>query len=117
MKNSPIMGIILGVVVILLIIIFSLGYQLNKTSKVSSREVLKRVRAEEQVDQLSQQIDSLENAINDLKVSLQEKQDLIASKDRIIEKLEFEILKLNKLKERLEENLKEELVDNMKANP
>ena len=117
MKDSPIIGIILGVVVVLLIVIFSLGYQLNKTSNLSSQEVVRRVRAEERVSELSKEIESMENAINDLKVNLQEKQDLIVSKDRVIEKLNLEIVKLNKLKEKLEDNLKEELLDNMKTNP
>ena len=111
------MGIILGVVVILLIIIFSLGYQLNKTYKTSLQESVRRIKAEEKIDELNGQINGLKNEADGLKIALQEKQDLIASKDIIIEKLEWELIKLNKLKEQLEENLKDELVEKMESSP
>ena len=110
MKNSPVTGIFLGIIVILLIVIFSLGYQLNKTHKLSSQETARRMKIEETASNLQKQAASLENQINGLKVSLQEKHDLVSYQGRFIEELELEIVKLNKLKEKLEDNLKDELI-------
>ena len=109
MKDSPIIGIFLGIIVVLLIIVFSLGYQLNKNYKLSTQETSQRIKAEEKIEILNGQLNSLSLEVEDLKLRLKENKDLIISKDTYIEELKLEIEKINKLKETLEEDLKEEL--------
>ena len=117
MKNSPMMGIFLGIIVILLIVVFSLGYQLNEKHKASTNEVGQRIKAEKAINNLQKQTEGLRGQINALQVSVQEKQDLISYQGRFIEELELEILKLNKLKEKLEDNLKDELIERGPLSP
>ena len=112
MKNSPILGVFLGVIVVLLIIIFSLGYQLNKTHALSSGEVSRRMQAEESVDKLIREVEGLKEEVVNLQVNLVEQQELVGLKDQYIGQLEDEMNKLKKLKEKLEEDLKEELANN-----
>lgn len=103
MKNSPIVGIFVAIIVVLLIVIFSLGYHLNKYNTLYSGERVKRIRIEEDLISLNKKLQLLTT-------QLENKQQLIASKESYIEELEIEIEKLTKLKEKLEENLKEELI-------
>ena len=109
MKNSPILGVFLGVIVVLLIIIFSLGYQLNKTHTLSSSETARRIKAEESVEKLIREASGLKEELANLQVNLVEQQELVNLKEQYIKELETELNKLQKLKNKLEENLKEEL--------
>jgi peptidoglycan hydrolase CwlO-like protein len=111
MKNSPILGVFLGVIVVLLIIIFSLGYQLNKTHSFSSGETARRIKAEESVDKLIREVESLKEEVMELQVNLVEQQELVNLKEQYVKELEGELEKVERLKDKLEENLKEELVD------
>ncbi|MBN2120657.1 MAG: hypothetical protein JW734_06350 [Candidatus Omnitrophica bacterium] len=115
MKNSPIIGVFLGVIVVLLIIIFSLGYQLNKTHTLSGQEATRRIKAEEQVEGLSKQLETLKEEVVDLQMKIVETQGLVDLKDKYIEDLEFEMNKLEKFKDKLEEDLKEELINKDKS--
>lgn len=104
MKNSPIVGIFVAIIVVLLIIIFSLGYHLNKYNRLYSSERVKRIKTEEDSVSLNKQLQLVTE-------QLENEQQLIASKESYIKELELEIEKLTKLKEKLEEDLKEELVE------
>ena len=109
MKNSPILGVFLGVIVVLLIIIFSLGYQLNKTHALYSGEASRRIKADESVDKLVKEVSGLKEELVNLQVNLVQQQELVNLKERYIKELETELDKVQKLKEKLEENLKDEL--------
>ena len=109
MKNSPILGVFLGVIVVLLIIIFSLGYQLNKTHSLSASETARRIKAEESVDKLIREATGLKEELANLQVNLVEQQEMVNLKEQTIKELETELNKLQKLKNKLEENLKDEL--------
>ena len=111
MKNSPILGVFFGVIVVLLIVIFSLGYQLNKIHSLASIETSRRIKAEESVDRLITEADSLKEELADSQANLVQQQELVNLKDQYIEELRLEMDKLEKLKEKLEESLKEELVE------
>jgi len=110
MKDSPILGFLVGVIVLLLIVVFSLGYQLNKAHKYSSKEKSLRIKAEERVDSLEKEKGNLLKKIENLESQLNSTKEVLASKEKVIGELKLEIEKLKKLKAKLEENLSEELI-------
>ena len=87
-----------------------MGYQLNKTHSLSSGETARRIKAEESVDKLIRDVTGLKEELVNLQVNLVEQQELVNLKEQYIKDLETELSKLQKLKDKLEENLKEELV-------
>ncbi len=110
MKNSPILGFLGGFIVILVIVIFSLGYQLNKAHEASLRERVLRIKTEENASKLEKKVHALGEKIKSLESELEENKKLLISKEQLIKELKLELEKLNRLKEKLEENLKEELM-------
>ncbi len=116
MKNSPILGIFLGIIIVLLIIIFSLGYQVNKWNKLYSQETSLRIKAEQSIDNLKVKIERLSGEVDGLNNKIAAKEELLASREEKIESLELNIAKLRKLKEHLEEELSEELMKQEKDN-
>jgi len=110
MRDSSILGFLAGVIVLLLIVVFSLGYQLNKAHKYSSKEKSLRIKAEERVDSLEKEKGNLLKKIENLESQLNSTKEVLASKEKVIGELKLEVEKLKKLKEKLEENLSEELI-------
>ena len=110
MKDSPILGFLVGVIVLLLIVVFSLGYQLNKAHKYSSKEKSLRMKAEERVSSLEKEKGNLLKKIGDLESQLNSTKEVLVSKEKLIGELRLELEKLKKLKEKLEESLSEELM-------
>ncbi|MCD6540093.1 MAG: hypothetical protein J7K37_05280 [Candidatus Omnitrophica bacterium] len=110
MRDSSILGFLAGVIVLLLIVVFSLGYQLNKAHKYSSREKSLRIKAEERVDSLEKEKGNLLKKIENLENQLNSTKEVLASKEKVIGELKLEIEKLKRLKAKLEENLSEELI-------
>ena len=110
MRDSSILGFLAGVIVLLLIVVFSLGYQLNKAHKYSSKEKSLRIKAEERVDSLEKEKGNLLKKIENLESQLNSTKEVLASKEKVIGELKLEIEKLKKLKAKLEENLSEELI-------
>ncbi len=118
MKNSPLIGVLAGIILVLLVVIFSLGYHFSKQHQIAAKETADRIKAEEKIDTLSKKLEakndlikSQDEEINRLKIEVEQSQAQVAVKDGNIEKLREEINKLNCLKEKLEENLKDELVN------
>ncbi len=103
MKNSPLIGVLVGVVIVLLIVVFSLGYQVSKWNKLYSQEKKQKL-------QVSQDADELKSNVNILETSLNETKEELVVKKEYIQGLELELKKLEKLKEKLEDNLSEELI-------
>ena len=110
MRDSSILGFLAGVIVLLLIVVFSLGYQLNKAHKYSSKEKSLRIKAEERVSNLEKEKGNLLKKIEDLESQLNSTKEMVVSKEKVIGELKLEVEKLKKLKEKLEENLSEELI-------
>jgi len=102
MKGYPIIGILVGVIVVLIIVIVSLGIQVSRTSELYSQMNRIKINLEEQKKTLEEKLAGLS----------QEKKDMlnqIKQKDITIKELQSEVDKLNKLKDMLEENLKNAL--------
>lgn len=118
MKNSPLIGVLAGIILVLLVVIFFLGYHFSKQHQIAAKETAARIKSEERIDTLSKELEakndlikSRDAEINRLKTEVEQFQAQVAVKDGDIEKLQEEINKLNRLKEKLEENLKDELVN------
>jgi biopolymer transport protein ExbB/TolQ len=108
MKNSPLVGVLAGVIIVLLIVVFSLGYQVSRWNKLHAEEKALRLEVSETTDILKRQVEDLESQLS------KTIQDLEANKE-YTEELELQFKKLEKLKERLEENLSEELIKESSA--
>jgi len=118
MKNSPLIGVLAGIILVLLVVVFSLGYHFSKQHQIAAKETTARIKSEEKIDNLSKELEAKNDLIksraaeiNRLKTEVEQFQAQVAVKDGNIEKLREEIDKLNRLKEKLEENLKDELVN------
>jgi len=97
MKNSPlIISLLIGLIVILVIAGVSLLVKMNSLSGAYQKEVAKNISTEKAIEDLKEEKSSLKESISQLNTQ--------------IEELKLENLKLNKLKEKLEESLKDELM-------
>jgi uncharacterized protein YlxW (UPF0749 family) len=109
MKNSPIIGIFLGIIIVLVIVIFSLGYQVNKSYKLYHKETSRRIGTEGGIAQAGETARALEKEVETLNTEIKEERELVTFKNSRINELEVEINKLNLLKGSLEESLKNAL--------
>jgi len=97
MKNSPlIISLLIGLIVILVIAGVSLLVKMNSLSGAYQKEVAKNISTEKAIEDLKEEKSRLKESISQLNTQ--------------IEELKLENLKLNKLKEKLEESLKDELM-------
>ncbi len=97
MKNNPFMtSILIGVIVILIIAGVSLLVKMNALRSDYEKENTKKMGLEKKIEELKAESDNLKDTIGNLNSQ--------------IEELELENTKLNKLKDKLEESLKDELI-------
>ena len=115
-NNAPAVGIVIGVIVVLIFVIVSLGINISKTQKNYEDELGDRIKAEEAISQLKQDILRLEEEKNILRKEIRVQKNLsenltgrLADLRVKYEGLKNELNKVNKLKEQLESDLKEAL--------
>ena len=98
MKDKPvIVSLLSGLIVVLVIAGVSVLVKMNNTDELYNEQVATNLKLQKKVEQVKEQNLALEA----------ESQELSAQ----VETLQTELMKLEKLKEKLEENLKEELID------
>ncbi len=102
MKGYPVIGILVGVIVVLIIVIISLGLQVSRTSELYSQINKIKINLEEQNKTLKDRLAKLSQEKEDLTSRLKEKESTV-------KRLQVEVEKLNKLKDALEQNLKDAL--------
>lgn len=115
-SNSPVIGIVSGIAVVLLFVIVSLSFNLSKTQKNYHRELSEKMTVEETVNKLNQQVVSLTADRSELekqnatqKYSIEALTKELVEVKRAYESLKEESVKVGKLKEQLEKDLKEAL--------
>lgn len=97
MKNNPlIVSLLIGLIVVLVIAGVSLLVKMNSLSSVYKKELAKNISFEKSVEDLNAENDSLKGNIDGLNIQLKD--------------LREEYSKLEKFKDKLEENLKDELM-------
>ena len=97
MKNNPlIVGLLVGLIVVLVVAGVSILTNRNSLSNVYKQELARNISLEKTIEDLRMENTGLKGKIEELNGK--------------IDKLGVEIIKLEKLKEKLEDNLKEELM-------
>ena len=108
MRNNPfLIGLLIGLIVILLIGGVSLLVEMNNLRGNYKKENAKKMVLEKAIEELKEEKGSLESAIDTLNTQLA---NTAAEFKSQIEELNLENLKLEKLKDKLEESLKDELM-------
>ncbi|NQU19269.1 hypothetical protein HQ550_03850 [bacterium] len=104
------------VAVIALIFAFNASAGANKYKKLFEKEMAFRLDMEEKVDNLRNEKVNLANILKDKNLEIQKKDQLIsalndgvAGKDAEVNRLQSELKKLDLLKQKLEDNLKDAL--------
>lgn len=119
MKDNPlIISLLIGLIVLLVIAGVSLLVQMNSLSATYKKEVAKNISLEKAVEDLKGENSQLTKDINEIKSKVAEsmeknRQALKEAEDKNLDKikeLEDRNAKLEKLNEKLEEDLKEELM-------
>jgi len=111
MKNQPlVMGILMGAVVVFVIVIVSLGVKLKEVYVQYNDGNAVNIELQRDMEEQKGINASLEVGISTLKNEKTELQELIKSLSEEIEAQHLEIEKLERLKDKLEESLKEELI-------
>lgn len=110
MKNTPLIGILVGIIVVLLIVVFSLGYQVSKWNNLYSKEKNERLETGEQMKTLSADLEKVKGELKAAKTDIEEKEQQLASAKETIQELNLKIRKLEKLKAQLENNLSDALL-------
>ena len=97
MRDKPfIASLLIGFIVILIIAGVSILVKMNSLSGVYKKELAKNISLDKEIEDLKEENSSFEKEVSQL--------------NTIIEELKLENLKINKLKDKLEESLKEELM-------
>ena len=97
MRNNPfVVSLSIGLIVILVIAGVSILVKMNSLSGVYKKELAKNISLGKEIDDLEKQNSDLEKEVSQLNTT--------------IEQLKLENVKVNKLKDKLEESLKEELM-------
>ncbi len=104
MKDSPlIISLLIGLIVVLVIAGVSILVKMNSLSSEYKKQLAKNISCEKANDDLKKTIEGLEEESNKLK------EDIVVLNVQV-ESLGEENAKLEKLKEKLEENFKDELM-------
>ncbi|MBU1112518.1 MAG: hypothetical protein KKH93_01410 [Candidatus Omnitrophica bacterium] len=104
MKDSPlIISLLIGLIVVLVIAGVSILVKMNSLSGEYKKQLAKNISCEKTTDDLNKDIETLQGENSKLKEDL-------ALVNIQVESLGQENAKLEKLKEKLEDNLKEELM-------
>jgi len=111
MKNQAlILGILLGIIVILIIGGVSVSVKLNQVSKNYQLAVKKKIELEKKTQFLEAEKEALLKNIQELKRKVEELNKKVEGLIKEKENLLLELEKMRRLKEKLEESLKEELM-------
>lgn len=119
MKDNPlIVSLLIGLVVILVVAGVSLLVKMNTLSGVYKKELAKNISLEKTIEDLkkgnndlTENMDKINVQITNIqKEHIQELEDAKKTYIQDMESLKEQNLRLEKLKEKLEENLKEELM-------
>lgn len=111
MRNNPlILSILLGIIIILIIGGVSLSVKLNYTSKNYEQTVARTLELEKTNKKLEEEKEVLRKNNIVLKEKIESLEEKIKSLEDEKKNLEVELEKTRRLKEKLEESLKEELM-------
>ena len=110
MKNQPLfLSIIIGIIVVFVIVGASLVAKLSNETKMRKQESLAKIDLEKKNKDLEADISSLNDANSTLKGQKASLEETVTSLNTQVAALQDEVEKLKKLKEMLEDKLKEEL--------
>ncbi|MCP4652215.1 MAG: hypothetical protein GY858_02375 [Candidatus Omnitrophica bacterium] len=115
MTDKPlVLSLLIGLVVVLLIAGVSILVKMNSLSDVYKQELAKSITLQKNIEDLKSENESLEKDNKELQARKDAIEDENASLKDSVTTLQIENKKLEKLKEKLEDNLTEELI---KKNP
>jgi len=111
MKDQALVfGVLLGIIVILIIGGVSVSIKLNQVNKNYQLAVKKKIELEKKSQSLEAEKEALLKSNQELKRKIEELNKKIDDLNKEKENLLLELEKMKRLKEKLEENLKEELM-------
>mgnify|MGYP000972437577 CR=1 FL=1 len=115
-NNTPVVGVVTGIAVVLLILLIAFSFNLSKLQKNYRNETSEKMKIEEKVNSLSQLVATLteEKAKMEKEFTAQKYTVEIMTKElldvkQLNESLKEELSKLSKYKDKIEDDLKEAL--------
>ncbi|MBN3040789.1 MAG: hypothetical protein JW867_06640 [Candidatus Omnitrophica bacterium] len=108
MRDNPIIvSLLIGLIVILVIACVSLLVKMNSLDRVYKQSLAKNISCEKSIEDLKLENSTMAKSIKDLQAEIEKAKEEYDSK---IADLKNDNLRLQKLKEKLEDDLKDELM-------
>lgn len=121
--NTPVVGVVTGIAVVLLILLIAFSFNLSKLQKNYKNETSEKMKIEEKVNSMGQLVTTLTEEKNRMekefaaqKYTLEIMTKELVEVKQLNESLKEELSKLSKYKDKIEDDLKEALYKKSKGN-
>lgn len=105
MRNSPILGFVCGIIVVLIIVIYSLGVRLNKATEKIEVESKQKLLTEEKLHETKRELIETEFLLEKKDVDLEDKERALEAKQKMIMKLNEELKAATEARKALEQKI------------
>lgn len=102
MRNSPYYGVVWGLLVVLLAIVYTLSVRLNQTKEKYASETITKLQTEEKLHTAKKELIAHQQLI-------EQKQETLSEKDAVIARLNEELKQADMLRKALERKIAVEL--------